>query len=53
MKTPVSQTPGLYREEKWDVHYHGSNISGSQQWGTEATITATAKKNGQKAISLY
>ena len=34
------------------THYHGSNISGSQQWGAYATMMATAMRMAKKE-SVY
>ena len=35
------------------LRYHGSNISGSQQWRALATTTATATRTAKKTIGLY
>ena len=32
------------------TRYHGSNISGSQQWGAEATTTVTATRTAKKQL---
>ena len=32
------------------TRYHGSNISGSQQWGAEPTMTVTATRTAKKQL---